>query len=388
MSEITYVSCLTPPGRAAIATLALCGPQSWEVVRQLFRTPGGKPLPELPAPGRYLFGRLGHDAADDVILAVKRTEPIPWLEFHTHGGREIVTYLLGLFTAQGAKQCSWPEFHAVVSGDRLQGFAAGALAEARTSRIAAILLDQYNGAFAAEINCILDALKRGNGNDARQRLGGLVARAPLGRRLTQPWRVALAGAPNVGKSSLINALAGFERSVVAPTPGTTRDAVTTHVAINGWPVELIDTAGFRADPEPLEEQGMFRAREAIASADLLLWLIDPISAVGPPNDLTSKARVVLNKVDLMQMSERTPGEILRVSALTGTGIANLADHIAQWLVPHPPSPGSAVPFTPALCDAVSEAHSLLDRERVQDAVHVLCELRKARQDPVASTLTT
>src|SRR5207302_2223379 len=115
------------------------------------------------------------------------------------------------------------------------------------------------------------ALDRGNVDEATQLLGSLVRFAALGRHLTQPWRVAVMGAPNVGKSSLVNALAGYQRSIVAPTPGTTRDVVTTLIAVDGWPIELADTAGLHTQAGDLEGQGIARARAAAGEADLCLW---------------------------------------------------------------------------------------------------------------------
>ncbi len=133
------------------------------------------------------------------------------------------------------------------------------------------------------------------------------------------------GAPNVGKSSLVNALAGYERSIVAPTPGTTRDVVTTNIAIDGWPIELADTAGLREATEALEGEGIDRARSAGQSSDLVLWVLD--AAASPVLPSSSLAHVVLlvNKIDLPSAwNLQDVAGATHVSALRGEGLPSSA----------------------------------------------------------------
>ena len=129
--------------------------------------------------------------------------------------------------------------------DPIRAAAIALLADARTERTAAILLDQYNGAWGRALANIRTSLSAARTASAAAQIQSLLRLEPLAAHLVQPWRVVVIGPPNVGKSSLTNALLGFQRTIVHDQPGTTRDAVAIQLAIDGWPVELVDTAGLR-----------------------------------------------------------------------------------------------------------------------------------------------
>jgi tRNA modification GTPase len=382
MSADTYLACLTPAGTGAIATLALRGPRAWELARQLFQPVSSQrdsasALPATPEVGRLWLGRLGEEArggADEVVLNVQRISPTPWLEIYCHGGREVIRLLEEVFRARGVQVCSWQELEQRTGSDPAQACALAALAEAPTTRTAAILLDQYHGAFANALAAPRQALESNHAAEASRLLDELARYAPLGRHLISPWHVVLAGAPNVGKSSLVNALAGYQRSVVTSTPGTTRDVVTTTIALAGWPVELSDTAGWRDATTSLEQQGIARARTAAASADLCLWLLDGSVTPVWPEEIHVPLLLVINKIDLPAAWDRvTATEAVPVSALTGAGLSELMEELAKRLVPAPPPPGAAVPFTPRLADLVEAARQAWHAGQAGEALRLLAD---------------
>jgi tRNA modification GTPase len=364
----TLAACLTPPGRGAIATLGVRGPLAWSIIRTLFRATAA-PFPELPEAGRFWFGRMGEGkTADEVVLAVRAIEPVPTLDIHSHGGDEVVRWLLEALARCGARICTSEEFEQD-GDDALRRLARNLLPHAATVRTAAILLDQVHGALTDAVREVIAMLRTGHGDDARKSLEELLRFAPVGRHLIEPWRVVIAGAPNVGKSSLINALAGFQRAIVAPTPGTTRDVVTTLLAIDGWQVEVADTAGWRTAAEPLEAEGVSRARAAAAAADLCLWLLDASSAPILPAADDIKVHLVVNKIDLPAAwnMQQVPA-VLGVSAKTGEGVSELCQHISQALVPYPPPAGGAVPFTKSLAETLERAQVQRNSEAAVEAL--------------------
>jgi tRNA modification GTPase len=340
----TLLACLTPPGKAAIATLGVRGPTAWAITRQLFQPAKGV-LPEEPTEGKYWHGKLGQDHADQVILAVKQTS----LELHCHGGVEVVRMLQELYAERGVAIVPWQQFFD--GPTKLYDM----LAHAPTTCTAGILLDQNRGAWQRCVRELLDARRRGETAAVKQKLVRLEALIPLGEHLIEPWKVAIAGAPNVGKSSLMNALAGYTRSIVSAIPGTTRDVVTTRLAIDGWPIEMTDTAGIRETASALEQQGINRTRDALRESALRFWLLDgstepifPAAAAG--------WRFLINKIDLPVAwdCQRVP-EALRISAQTHAGLAELCEVISRELVPLPPEPGEAVPCLPEQVEWIREA---------------------------------
>jgi tRNA modification GTPase len=307
-------------------------------VSDRFTSASAKPLPDNPALHRVYFGTLGDGShADEVVVAVKQLEPEEVVEVHCHGGRRVVAWVAELLGEVDRRK--------PVSRD---GWVW--LPKALTLRTASILLDQCHGAFDRAVDNILLSPET-----AGDKLAALARYAGVGSHLTEPWRVVLAGEPNVGKSSLLNAVAGFQRSVVSATPGTTRDVVSTITAIDGWPVELLDTAGKRAAVDPIEAEGVGRAVAARAEADSVVWVLDGNQLLVRPPESDC---VIINKTDLPPAWDwALVPTAVRVSAATGEGIPNLLTRIAARLVPDPPPAGAAVPYTPAFADRIVAARS-------------------------------
>ncbi|NUQ62577.1 MAG: 50S ribosome-binding GTPase [Pirellulales bacterium] len=350
---------LTPPGRGAVATLLVEGPGARDIVSAHFRAASGRALASYP-PGRPVFGRFGPEPGEEVVVRAASEESV---EVHGHGGHAAVARLTEILAEADCRQVDWRDWARDHHKDPITADAHIALAEARTELAAAILLDQYHGALRRAIDAIRALLETDQAAEAQHALETLLARAPLGLHLTTPWQVVLAGPPNVGKSSLINALVGYRRALVHPMPGTTRDVVTAATAVEGWPVELSDTAGLRAGGSAVEEAGIALAKERLAAADLAILVFDASHPWSERDRMLAETRpdalVVHNKWDLADGAgaERPPG--LRTSAIRGDGIDELVAAIAHRLVPDPPSADAAVPFTASHVEALRFAAAAL-----------------------------
>jgi tRNA modification GTPase len=173
----------------------------------------------------------------------------------------------------------------------------------------------------------LESIKRA-ARGAIERIDRALATADQAQRLRDGFTVVIAGPPNVGKSTLMNALAGRDVAITSPTPGTTRDLIEVFLDLNGYPVILVDTAGIRESPDPIEQEGVARARRRAESADLTLWLTDRPG--GQPPSIGSLALAVRTKIDLEEPdASALSASDLAISAKTGAGVERLLDVIAE-----------------------------------------------------------
>lgn len=356
--DATRVALLTPVGRGALAVVGVAGPRSLECVAGLF-TPRGGPLEER-TDGAIVFGRWAGNAdepAEDLVVVRRGAGN---LEVHCHGGLAASEAVLASLERKGAVRQPWPEWLRTGGAPEIEVEAREALATAGGPKAARILSRQLAGALQEELDRTKRLVAEGRSPEARAAVDRLARAARIGLRLTRPWRVVLAGGVNAGKSSLVNALAGHVRSIVSPVPGTTRDLLETRVVLDGWEVDLIDTAGLREDAcagdrvTGIERAGIERAVAARETADLVLHVVDgrQVRAGGRSSADHGGRRemLVASKADLNGDAVGHPSaDALWTSAVTGDGIAELASAIVRRLVPEetgePELLAGAVPFT-------------------------------------------
>jgi tRNA modification GTPase len=266
------------------------------------------------------------------VVALVLEGAIPDVEIQGHGGLAVTTAILRRLETEGV---------VIVDSKRDPEELCEFIARADTLRVAGILLDQEGDAFEreiAEIEATLD----------RERLNHLTDRVELGERLLTGWRVVLTGRPNVGKSRLLNALAGFDRAIVSPQPGTTRDVVTIRTAIDGWPVEIADTAGIREQAAGVESAGIARAKQVSSEADLLVLVLDRSEPLRTEDldliEANPDCLRVANKSDLSAAWAEEDVCAIAVSAETGDGLDGLLHAISRRIVPEPPPKNAVVPF--------------------------------------------
>ncbi len=386
-SDATWRFCvLTPQGRGAIATIAVHGCGAKEALGKRFQPLGGGTLAEY-ALDRAVYGRFRSGAAadEDVVVGILGGEE---LEIHCHGGEAAARAICEALDSEGGQELAPETYASAVASDAIEAEAWLALANVRTERGAAILLDQYRGALRTDLERIERLLADGSVAEARLGVETLLRRGRVGLHLTQPWKVVLAGEPNAGKSSLMNAVLGYERSIVWPEPGTTRDVLVATTAMDGWWVELSDVAGLRSAENALEAAGVERAEQQIAAANLVVLVAD---VTAPWNaelyrticEGTRRAgggdalRVIVahSKCDLAEShSEERPRGVV-TSAVQGLGLAELCKAIVAALVTEPLMSGMAVPFTVEQVRCLETVARELERGNVAEVVSELVDLR-------------
>lgn len=354
-------SILTPSGRGAVATVHVEGVDAAALTDEFFHPAGPRKLLSADT-GRLVYGRWGSQSGEEVVACRRAADAV---EIHCHGGNVAAQAIADDLQSRGANIVDWRTWVKGSERDPLAAAARAALAEAPSARTAAILLDQYQGALRRAMDRVIAALRAGELPTAAKMIDELLRYRPVGLHLTEPFRVVLAGRTNVGKSSLINRLVGYRRAIVFDAPGTTRDVVTAHTCLDGWPVELSDTAGLRAGGDPLEDEGIRRAEFLLPTADLILLVFDASNRWTDHDEALVRryplALIVHNKRDLCPelISGRPAGSY--TSATTGEGLDELIAAVASRLVPDPPHPGDAVPFARDHFEALTNALAAVTR---------------------------
>jgi len=346
------VALLTPPGRGALAVVGVAGPQARGLVAERF-TPRGGPLDARPA-GAIVFGRWRADESpgEDLVVVLRRPDAI---EVHCHGGLAASEAVITSLEQSGALRQPWTEWLAAGREPGIEVEARDALARVGGPKATQILCRQLAGCLQGEIDRITGLRVAWRQAAAVDRLRRA---ARIGIRLTRPWRVVLAGRVNAGKSSLVNAVAGYARAIVAAEPGTTRDLVETRVVLGGWEVDLVDTAGWRSGADDVtalgatERAGIALAAAASAAADLVLHVVDARETpdeIRWPGSAGVRRLLVLSQADRVAAVQAADGDALLTSAVTGLGVEQLVARIVRELVPEeeddPELLAGAVPFT-------------------------------------------
>ena len=357
----TIFALATPPGRGAIAVLRLSGPGTETALTAL----GAGGLTPRLASVRSLRhdGRLIDEALILRFVAPRSYTGEDSAELHLHGGRAVIEAASTALIALGLRPAEPGEFtrRAFQNGrmDLAQAEAVADLIDAETEAQKTQALGQLDGALSAayagfrrdllkalslveaEIDFpdeeVPDNLARTAGPVLDQLAADLraaLADSDRGRRVREGYRIVLIGETNAGKSSLFNALTAREAAIVTPIAGTTRDVLDAELMIGGYAVTLSDTAGLRDSEDPVEAEGIRRARLRAEEADLRLWVRapgvgqgeDPASAFALADDLQ-----ILNKADLGAVMAADGIEALSLSTASGQGLSELHDWIAARL---------------------------------------------------------
>jgi tRNA modification GTPase len=318
----TIAAISTPPGIGGIGVIRVSGPASMSIARQLFVRPDGLPLPHL-ASHRVYHGFIidtEGERVDEGLLCVMR-QPRSYtcedvIEISCHGGMVTTQRVLDAVLARGARVAEPGEFtrRAFLNGrlDLTQAEAVIDLIHARTVASQRTALHQLDGALSRHLRNLRDQLLDVSvhleaGIDFPEEdvdlihaaglikqlanivtaLTQLLATFERGRLLREGLVTAIVGRPNVGKSSLLNALTGCDRAIVSPYPGTTRDTIEVALDVGGLLLKVVDTAGMRSAVEAIEREGVRRAKRAADVADMLIVVFDG------SNDLTDDDRMVL-----------------------------------------------------------------------------------------------
>lgn len=366
-SPETIAAVATPPGQGGVGIIRISGPLSQIIAKAVFGC--------VPPPRQAHFTPFNDQTGQTIDAGIALFFPAPHsftgedvIELQGHGGPVILDQLLQACVAQGARIARPGEFseRAFLNGkiDLIQAEAIADLIASGTASAARLAARSLQGKFSEcihqlvdsvidlrlyveaaidfpeeEIDFLNDGKVSANLHSIVEKLRGVIANAETGRLMRDGLTLVIAGLPNAGKSSLLNALAGRDTAIVTEHPGTTRDLLREQIQIDGMPLHIIDTAGLRESDNPVEQEGVRRAREQIKQADRLLWVFDDQS--DPENRSIQQASLpqnipltlVRNKIDISckgpQLSQCAWGVEIALSAKQGLGIELLQRHLAE-----------------------------------------------------------
>ncbi|MCD8382535.1 MAG: tRNA uridine-5-carboxymethylaminomethyl(34) synthesis GTPase MnmE [Clostridiales bacterium] len=381
-SSDTIAAVATAPGPGAIGILRLSGPEAVAAASACFRAASGKALTDYP-PNRLVLGTLLDEdgAMLDQCMATYALAPHSYTgedtaELQCHGSPAVLSAGLELLFRHGARQAGPGEFtkRAFLNGrmDLIQAEAVADLIDAQTPDAARNAAGQLGRAMTKKIQSVADGLidllahfhvvldypdedldpletaeiqeTLSRAETALRQIGATYRR---GRQLTQGVPCAIVGRPNAGKSSLLNALLGYDRAIVTPVPGTTRDTVEERCVLGGVLLRLVDTAGLRETADPVERLGVARSRAALEEAELALVLLDGSEAL-TDEDRTLLALsercphrlVLVSKSDLPTVLTLPDGlDAITVSSVTGEGLETLEKAVRALFAKQTPQQG-------------------------------------------------
>lgn len=366
----TIVAPATPPGEGGVAIVRISGPLARQVLSEVFSP--SHPSPTL-APRHFYHGYLrdqSRQVTRDEVLAVFMPGPHSYTgedvaEIQCHGSPLVVRTIIDDLLGRGCRLAQPGEFtqRAFLSGriDLSQAEAVADLVKARSTGAMNIALAQMGGRLHREVQSyretVLELLTltelhidfaeeeidrpdlhqaRALGENLLSRIETLLAGFDQGRVLREGVSVLIVGRPNVGKSSLLNTLLGESRAIVSDIPGTTRDTLEEQIVIGDVPLRLVDTAGIRETFDPVEAEGVRRARERLSTADLVLLVVDGSQPLTGDDHLAMAACigrrviVVLSKSDLpphIHDPAAFPGPLVRLSVHSGDGLEQLRQQV-------------------------------------------------------------
>lgn len=353
----TIVAPASALGRSSVSVIRISGPETRHIAETLL----GK-LPE-PRLAHYATFKDSNGNVLDKGLALFFPNPHSFtgedvLELQGHGGFVVPDLLIQAILTLGARMARPGEFsERAFLNDKLDLAQAEAIADvidAGSKQAALAAMQSLEGVFSEKINTFLEKLinlrmyieaaidfpeeevdflsdgkVKNKLHDLIAELENIQKQAKQGALLSQGMTIVIAGKPNAGKSSLLNLLSGRDSAIVTAIPGTTRDILREHIQIDGLPVQIIDTAGLRDSDDPVEQEGVKRAKDMINKADRVLYIKDITADDNADDELLHHPRVtvIYNKIDLKKPDKNSMG----ISAKTGEGLEDLKSYLKDLM---------------------------------------------------------